>query len=172
MEKIPRRDDINGNHYHSATVHGGQRVAYEPGQMVHRIDYLTTRDNTRTVAILELHCARSSVRHTRNSEKGGAACGNRRQRELSDTGLLEEDKYLAEVNLEEMATSSGERQHYWLLAIQTARNHYTLKAQQDSQQTAQNDTTKRGAGEYCSRHFLRLEMLFESHYRFIQWKPF
>ena len=65
-----------------------------------------------------------------------------RQRELSDTGLLEEDKYLAEVNLEDMATSSGERQHYWLLAIQTARNHYTLKAQQETQQTAHNDTTR------------------------------
>jgi hypothetical protein len=64
-----------------------------------------------------------------------------RQRELSDTGLLEEDKYLAEVNLEDMATSSGERQHYWLLAIQTARNHYTLKAQQGSLQTAQSETT-------------------------------
>ncbi len=61
-----------------------------------------------------------------------------RQRELSDTGLLEEDKYLAEVNLEDMATSSGERQHYWLLAIQTARNHFTLRAQQESIQTAQN----------------------------------
>jgi hypothetical protein len=57
-----------------------------------------------------------------------------RQRELGDAGLLEEDKYLAEVNLEEMATSSGERQHYWLLAIQTARNHYALRAQQESQQ--------------------------------------
>jgi hypothetical protein len=34
------------------------------------------------------------------------------QRELGDTGLLEEDKYLAKVNLEEMVTSSGERQHY------------------------------------------------------------
>jgi hypothetical protein len=35
-----------------------------------------------------------------------------RQRKLGgDTGLLEEDKYLAEVNLEEMASSSGERQH-------------------------------------------------------------
>ena len=30
-----------------------------------------------------------------------------RQRELGDAGLLEEDKYLAEVNLEEMATSLG-----------------------------------------------------------------
>ncbi len=42
-----------------------------------------------------------------------------RQRELGNAGLLEEDKYLAEVNLEEMSTSSGERHHYWLLAIQT-----------------------------------------------------
>ena len=63
-----------------------------------------------------------------------------RQRELGDAGLLEEDKYLAEVNLEEMATSSGERQHYWLLAIQTARNHYTLKTQQASQQPEQSVT--------------------------------
>ena len=64
-----------------------------------------------------------------------------RQRELRDAGLLEEDKYLAEVNLEEMSTSSGERHHYWLLAIQTAQNHYTLRAQREPQQTAQSDTT-------------------------------
>ncbi len=42
------------------------------------------------------------------------------QRDLDNAGLLEEDKYLAEVNLEEMTTSLGEWQHYWLLAIQTA----------------------------------------------------
>jgi hypothetical protein len=58
------------------------------------------------------------------------------QRDLGNTDLLEEDKYLAEVNLEEMATSLGERQHYWLLAIQTAWNHYTLRAQPESQQLA------------------------------------
>ncbi len=44
------------------------------------------------------------------------------QCKLGDAGLLEEDKYLAKVNLEEMKSSSGERQHYWLLAIQTAQN--------------------------------------------------
>jgi hypothetical protein len=64
-----------------------------------------------------------------------------RQRELGDASLLEENKYLAEVNLEEMATSSGERQHFWLLAIQTAWNHYALRAQRESQQMAQGDTT-------------------------------
>jgi hypothetical protein len=64
-----------------------------------------------------------------------------RQRELGDAGLLEEDKYLAEVKMEEMATSSGERHHYWLLAIQTAENHYALRAQRESQQMAKSDTT-------------------------------
>ncbi len=64
-----------------------------------------------------------------------------RQRDLGNAGVLEEDKYLAEVNLEEMATSSGERQHYWILAIQTARNHYALRAQRESQQMVQRDTT-------------------------------
>ncbi len=50
-----------------------------------------------------------------------------RQRELVDTDLLEEDKYLAKLNLEKMATTSGERQHYWLLAIQTAWNAKLLR---------------------------------------------
>jgi hypothetical protein len=65
-----------------------------------------------------------------------------RQRDLGDAGLLEEDKYLAEVNLEEMAPSLGKRQHYWLLAIQTAWNHYALRAQGESQQKAQHNTTE------------------------------
>ena len=65
-----------------------------------------------------------------------------RQRDLGNAGLLEEDKYLAEVNLEEMASSSlGKRQHYWLLAIQTAQNHYALRAQRDSQQMLRVYTT-------------------------------
>ena len=63
------------------------------------------------------------------------------QRELGDAGLLEEDKYLAEVNLEEMSTTSGDRHHYWLLAIQTARNHYALRAPKESQQQSHSDTT-------------------------------
>ncbi len=64
-----------------------------------------------------------------------------RQQDLGNAGLLEEDKYLAEVNLEEMETSSGERQHYWILAIQTARNHYALRVQRESQQTVRGNTT-------------------------------
>ena len=61
---------------------------------------------------------------------------------LGNADLLEEDKYLAKVNLEEMATSSGEWQHYWLLVIQTAWNHYALRAQRESQQIARRNATE------------------------------
>ena len=43
------------------------------------------------------------------------------QQELGYEGLLEEDQFLAEVNLEDLESSSGEQQEYWLVAIRTAR---------------------------------------------------
>ncbi len=58
-----------------------------------------------------------------------------RQRELGDKGLLEEDKYLAEINLEGLETTSGEQQHYWLLAIKTTRKAKIMQEQQEQQQT-------------------------------------
>jgi hypothetical protein len=38
--------------------------------------------------------------------------------EMGTTGLLEEDQWMMEVNLGDMENSSGEREEYWLLAIQ------------------------------------------------------
>ncbi len=64
-----------------------------------------------------------------------------RQWDLGDAGLLEEDKYLVEVNLGDMETTSGEHQHYWLLAIQTARKAKLLWEQQERQQTVSRETT-------------------------------
>jgi hypothetical protein len=43
------------------------------------------------------------------------------QQEQGYEGLLEEDQYLAEVNLDNLKSSSGERQEYWLVAIRAAR---------------------------------------------------
>ena len=49
------------------------------------------------------------------------------QREIEEeqdrgyNGLLEEDQFLAEVNLDDLEESSGERQEYWLVAIRAAR---------------------------------------------------
>ena len=64
-----------------------------------------------------------------------------RQRELGDAGLLEEDKYLVEVNMGDMETTSGKCQHYWLLAIKTARKAKLLWEQQERQQTVSRETT-------------------------------
>ncbi len=67
-----------------------------------------------------------------------------RQQELGDEGLLEEDKYLAEVNLEGLETTSGEWQHYWLLAIKTVQKAKILREQQEQQQIISGNT--RGMG--------------------------
>jgi hypothetical protein len=63
------------------------------------------------------------------------------QRDLGDAELLEEDKYLVEVNLGDKETTLGEHQHYWLLAIQTAWKAKLLWEQQKRQQTASRETT-------------------------------
>ena len=41
--------------------------------------------------------------------------------------LAEDDKYLLEINLEDMETTSGEIQEYWLLAIQAARKSRIIR---------------------------------------------
>ena len=43
------------------------------------------------------------------------------QLQLGGEGLLDEDAYLMEVNLDNLAETSGERHEYWLLAIWAAR---------------------------------------------------
>jgi hypothetical protein len=43
------------------------------------------------------------------------------QQELGYNGLLEEDQYLVEINLDNLETSSGEQQEYWLVAICAAQ---------------------------------------------------
>ena len=48
------------------------------------------------------------------------------QQDLGYDSLLEEDQFLAEVNLEDLENSSGERQENWLVAIRTAREAQLL----------------------------------------------
>ncbi len=43
------------------------------------------------------------------------------QLQLGPKGLLEEDRFLLECNFDELTSTSGEQQEYWLLTIQ-ARN--------------------------------------------------
>ena len=53
------------------------------------------------------------------------------QQALGVQDLQEEDQYLLEVNLEDLETSSGERQEYWLLAIQAARKACAIAREED-----------------------------------------
>ena len=54
------------------------------------------------------------------------------QIELGGEGLAEKDKWMLEIDLDSVEHSSGERECYWLLAIQTARSHFTLSQQATS----------------------------------------
>ena len=51
--------------------------------------------------------------------------------ELGGEGLVKQDRYLLEINLEDLEKSAGEDQYYWLLAIQAARDDRVLKAREE-----------------------------------------
>jgi hypothetical protein len=68
----------------------------------------------------------------------------KRQHELRDAGLLEEDKYLAKVNLQGLEDTSRERQHYWLLTIKTAWKVKILREQRERQQADSRTTREMG----------------------------
>ena len=63
------------------------------------------------------------------------------QQELGDVGLLEEDKYLADVNLGDLENTLGVPLHYWLLEIKTARKAKLFWGQQEQHQTVSGETT-------------------------------
>ena len=49
------------------------------------------------------------------------------QIDLGEEGLDPRDYYLLEVNLEDLETTSGEEQQYWLLQLQAARRESQLR---------------------------------------------
>ena len=51
------------------------------------------------------------------------------QQEMGLEGLGEEDKYLMEINLEDLETTSGEHQAYWLLSVKAAREAFLIRRQ-------------------------------------------
>jgi hypothetical protein len=50
------------------------------------------------------------------------------QLEMGDEGLAENNKFLLECNFDELATTNGQQQEYWILAIQAAREACRLAA--------------------------------------------
>jgi hypothetical protein len=63
------------------------------------------------------------------------------QIELGSEGLDEQDRYLLDINPEDLEISSGEDQYYWLVAIQAAREHRVLK--QRRQDTPESNQKRR-----------------------------
>lgn len=54
------------------------------------------------------------------------------QMELGEEGLAEEDRFLLEINLDDLDNSTGEDQTYWLLSLQAAREARQIRQQQNS----------------------------------------
>ncbi len=50
------------------------------------------------------------------------------QLEMGAEGLAEGDRFLLECNFNELATTNGEQQEYWIVAIQAAREACCLSA--------------------------------------------
>jgi hypothetical protein len=63
------------------------------------------------------------------------------QMELGESGLLEEDQWMLEVNMGHLENTSGEQEEYWLLAIKAARVAASLAGRrgQSAQQTTVGD---------------------------------
>ncbi len=81
---------------------------------------------------LMIHDGVSGVLATSRKEKLQEAIEH--QLELGGDGLREEDKWMMEVNLGDLSEGTGERECYWLLAIQAAREHRRLTEQGQQQQ--------------------------------------
>ena len=60
------------------------------------------------------------------------------QMELGREGLAEEDWYLLEINLNDLESSSGEDQAYWLLALKAARAAAELRSEGQRQRQQRN----------------------------------
>jgi hypothetical protein len=60
---------------------------------------------------------------------------------LGDEGLMEEDRFLLECNFDELATTNGKQQEYWILAIQAAREACRLRARHGRGSTTAQDPT-------------------------------
>jgi hypothetical protein len=58
--------------------------------------------------------------------------------ELGEEGLAEEDRFLLEINLDDLDNSTGKDQAYWLLSLQAARAARQLQMQQNNTATRGN----------------------------------
>ena len=63
--------------------------------------------------------------------------------ELGGAGLDEQDRYLLEINLEDLETSTGEYQYYWLIEIRATRADWILRRRQQEIATVEQTRERR-----------------------------
>ena len=85
---------------------------------------------------IQIHDSSTGLLATQRKEKLQTLIED--QLELGGSGLEEEDKFLLKINLDDLETTSGETQEYWLLAILAAREARLLREQ--SSATASDHT--------------------------------
>ena len=64
---------------------------------------------------------------------------------IGEEGLAEEDKYLLEINLDDLEHTSGIKQQYWLLAIRAARKWQSIQNQEEGGELVMNNASSRRA---------------------------
>ena len=65
------------------------------------------------------------------------------QIELGGAGLDEQDRFMLEINLEDLETSTGEDQYYWLIAIRATRADRILRRRQQESVTGKQTRERR-----------------------------
>ena len=71
------------------------------------------------------------------------------QIDLGGSGLDEQYRYLLEINLEDLETSTGEDKYYWLIEIRAARADRILRRRQ--QESAQENEQEKEGHNISSR---------------------
>jgi hypothetical protein len=62
---------------------------------------------------------------------------------LSPDSLAEEDRFLLKCNVDDLVSTAGEHQEYWLLAIQAAREASRICTEAEAMQQSSFDTRQR-----------------------------
>ena len=103
--------------------------------------------------LLEITHGQWLYRNVHVHDKVTGTLATKRKEELKDAildqlctgeeGMAEEDKYLLEINLDNLETTSGIKQHYWLLAIRAARRWQELQTEEEGRSVA-NEGGSRG----------------------------
>ena len=128
MEGMISRELVELQKY--AVVESGSRMSVEKWAQELVIKLLEITHGQWLYRNVVVHDKTAGDLVTRRKEEIRAALEE--QMDLGEEGLAEEDRFLLEINLDELDNSTGEDQTYWLLALRAARDARQLLEQQNN----------------------------------------